>query len=49
MMEYSTVIEVWFDADDDKDAEAVVAHLDAQTLEHPNVTRVATEPPESQE
>lgn len=46
--EFSTVIEAWFAADNEQDAEAVVKRLTERVLEHPCVFQVEAERAEEQ-
>lgn len=46
--EYCTVIEAWFLADNDEDAEAVVERLAERVFEHPSVIQVEAEKAEEQ-
>lgn len=48
MAEYTTVIEAWFEADNDEDAAAIAQRLRDRVAEHPAVGEVEFERPEEQ-
>lgn len=48
MAEFAAVIEVWFEADDDGDAQAVVTRLSTIVRGQPRVKQVESERPEEQ-
>lgn len=47
-MEFTVVIEAWFEADNPEDAEAIVRRLQERVFEHPSVFKVEAEQPEEQ-